>query len=128
MTILRRRHKSDLSGDAKTELDKMATILKAHGDYTGSLRAFTDSKGTPAYNDALSGRRAEAAKAYLVGKGIAASRLSVEKRGESEPIAKNTEGDEGRRFNRRVELYVNDGKGTRAVTSVPPTIAPALKN
>ena len=49
-------------------------------------------------------------KAYLVSKGIAASRLTTEDKGESEPIADNTkngrDNPEGRAMNRRAELKV----------------------
>ena len=55
-------------------------------------------------------RRAQAVKAYLVSKGIAASRLSTEGKGETEPIADNTkngrDNPEGRAMNRRAELKV----------------------
>ena len=49
-------------------------------------------------------------KAYLVAKGVAASRLSTEGRGEREPIADNMkngrDNPEGRAMNRRAELKV----------------------
>jgi outer membrane protein OmpA-like peptidoglycan-associated protein/uncharacterized protein YegP (UPF0339 family) len=119
--------KSNIRGDAQAQLDKMASILKAHPEYTGSLRAFTDGKGTSAYNDALSGRRAEAAKAYLVAKGIDAKRITEEKNGMNAPVAQNTADDSGRKYNRRVELSVKDSKGNSSVISVPPTIAAGLQ-
>jgi chitodextrinase len=63
----------------------------------------TDNVGTEAYNMGLSKRRAEAVRNYLIAKGIAANRLSVSWKGESQPIAPNTT-EEGRAQNRRVEV------------------------
>ena len=74
------------------------------------IEGHTDSIGSDSYNQALSERRAQAVKAYLVSKGISATRLSTEGKGESEPIADNTkngrDNPEGRAMNRRAELKV----------------------
>ena len=76
----------------------------------------TDSIGSDSYNQRLSIRRVEAVKAYLVSKGIPASRIQAEGRGEREPVAPNTTGGrdnpEGRAKNRRVVIEV---VGTRTV-------------
>jgi OOP family OmpA-OmpF porin len=71
----------------------------------------TDSVGSDAYNQRLSLRRAEAVKAYIVSKGVAASRVYTEGKGESQPIADNSSA-EGRAKNRRVTVEV---VGTRTV-------------
>ena len=64
----------------------------------------TDSKGTDAYNMALGMRRAVAVRDKLIEFGLDPSRiLSVESRGESEPIAPN-DTDQGRFENRRIEF------------------------
>lgn len=65
----------------------------------------TDSTGPEAYNMKLSLRRAEAVKAYLVSKGVPASRIFVEGKGETQPVATNAT-REGRAQNRRVEIEV----------------------
>ena len=63
----------------------------------------TDSKGTDAYNMALGMRRAVAVRDKLIEFGLDPSRiLSVESRGESEPIAPN-DTEQGRFENRRIE-------------------------
>ena len=64
----------------------------------------TDSKGTDAYNMALGMRRANAVKDKLLEFGLDPARvLSVESRGESEPIAPN-DTEQGRFENRRIEF------------------------
>ena len=64
----------------------------------------TDSKGSDAYNMALGMRRAVAVRDKLIEFGLDPSRiLSVESRGESEPIAPN-DTEQGRFENRRIEF------------------------
>ena len=64
----------------------------------------TDSKGSDAYNMALGMRRAVAVRDKLLEFGLNPARiLSVESRGESEPIAPN-DTDQGRFENRRIEF------------------------
>ena len=72
----------------------------------------TDSIGTDAYNQKLSLRRAEAVKATSVSKGVEASRVYTEGKGETQPIADNKT-SEGRAKNRRVTVEV---VGSRMVT------------
>ena len=72
----------------------------------------TDSIGSDAVNDALSLRRAEAVKAWLVGAGIPPAVVFAEGRGRHEPVAPNTLPDgrdnpAGRAQNRRVQLIAS---------------------
>jgi OOP family OmpA-OmpF porin len=71
----------------------------------------TDSIGSAAYNQKLSMRRAEAVKAYLISKGIPGERISIDGKGETQPVADNKT-KEGRAQNRRVEVEIT---GTRQV-------------
>ncbi|MEY4926587.1 MAG: hypothetical protein RI894_1023 [Bacteroidota bacterium] len=108
--------RADLRLDSKQQLERLQVLLRQHPEWSVELRAHTDSKGTDAYNNALSKRRADRSKNYLVGLGIAASRIRTAIFGESKPIAKNetTDGrdlEAGRQFNRRVEFYIIDGEG-----------------
>ena len=73
-------------------------------DMRVSIIGHTDSKGSDAYNMALGMRRANAVKDKLLEFGLDPARiLSVESRGESEPIAPN-DTDQGRFENRRIEF------------------------
>ncbi|CAN7614757.1 OmpA family protein [Pseudoduganella sp. LjRoot289] len=71
-----------------------------------------DAVGTDAYNQKLSLRRAEAVKAYIMGKGVDAARIYTEGKGEAQPVADNKTAA-GRASNRRVTVEV---VGTRTAT------------
>lgn len=72
----------------------------------------SDSSGSDASNLIASRKRAEAARDYLVQKGVAAERITVIALGEARPIAPNRKLDgsddpEGRDKNRRIEIKVD---------------------
>ena len=123
--------KSDLRSASQAELDKLASILKENPDYVAVLKANTDFKGSDAYNEALSTRRASNSKAYLVKKGIDGARIKTTMNGEKDPIAKNAIGnkdtEQGRQFNRRVELYVQDKTGKNICESISPAVPADLQ-
>ena len=106
--------KSTLRPDAVSILGEAAEILKRYPDLRVEVAGHTDSKGTDAYNQKLSERRATAVYDYLTAQGVAASRLTGPVGyGESRPIAPNTNADgsdnpEGRAKNRRTELNVQN--------------------
>jgi OOP family OmpA-OmpF porin len=89
--------------------DGMARIDEAMGKLAGVdlemviATGHTDSIGTDAYNQKLSERRAAAVKAYLVSKGIPASKITTIGKGETQPVATNKTA-EGRQKNRRVDI------------------------
>ena len=64
---------------------------------------YTDDRGNAAKNVKLSAARAAAVKAYLVGKGVAADRVTTKGAGSANPIGDNKT-DAGRAQNRRVEI------------------------
>lgn len=106
------------AADAFFDFDK--AVLKAEGkakldDLVGKLTGIsleviiavghTDATGADGYNQALSVKRSEAVKAYLVSKGIEKNRVYTEGKGEAQPVADNKT-KEGRSKNRRVEIEV----------------------
>jgi outer membrane protein OmpA-like peptidoglycan-associated protein len=98
--------KSVLVASGKKELD---IIVKYLADYTGfnvTATGFTDNSGDEKFNQALSEKRAAAAKTYLVSKGVDASRITTNGKGESDPVADNKTA-EGRKKNRRVEFSID---------------------
>jgi len=98
--------KSELRPAAIRELNRLAAELKAKPDAKARIVGHCDAIGSDAYNDALSLRRAEAAKRYLMEThGIAPGRINIIGRGKREPAAPN-ETPEGRQFNRRGEFTI----------------------
>jgi OOP family OmpA-OmpF porin len=112
------KHKVTLQGDALfdfnkstlkpkdiAELNETIDKVRKDGITTVSITAtgHTDNVGTDAYNDKLSLRRAQAVKDYLVSKGVDANKISVEGKGERQPVASNKT-KEGRAKNRRVDI------------------------
>ncbi len=102
--------KSVLKPEGKAKLDDLVDKVKGINLEVIIAVGHTDSVGTDGYNQALSVRRAEAVKSYLVSKGIEKNRVYTEGKGEKQPVADNKTA-EGRAKNRRVEIEV---VGTRA--------------
>jgi OOP family OmpA-OmpF porin len=97
--------KAVLKPEGKAKLDELVGKLKVVDLEVVIAIGHTDSIGSKAYNQKLSVRRADAVKAYLVSKGIEASRIHTEGKGEMQPVADNKT-KEGRAKNRRVEIEV----------------------
>jgi len=95
--------KAELTEASRSVLDGVAVQLQAYPEVRVEVAGHTDSTNTEPYNQALSERRAEAVRAYLESRGVAAERMTAHGYGESVPIADNTT-FEGRTLNRRVEL------------------------
>ncbi len=97
--------KSVLKPEGKAKLADLVSKLQGTDIEVIVATGHTDWTGTDAYNMKLSMRRAKAVKAFLVSKGIPASRIYTEGKGESQPVADNRT-REGRAKNRRVEVEV----------------------
>jgi OOP family OmpA-OmpF porin len=86
-------------------LDRVVKLLQDNPGLKIVIIGHTDNIGKREKNIELSHARAESVKAYLVGKGIAADRLSAEGRGPDEPLEDNAT-KAGRAANRRIEFQV----------------------
>jgi outer membrane protein OmpA-like peptidoglycan-associated protein len=100
---------AELRPEDRELLSRIAGILLTSQDYTVSVNGHTDDVGTDAYNQALSERRAQAVRDYLVKAGLPAGILSVTGHGKSLPLVKGTS-EEARARNRRVELGIASTK------------------
>ncbi|MBU2926651.1 OmpA family protein [Winogradskyella psychrotolerans] len=88
-------------------LQSMVSIFKEYPQANFSLEGHTDSDGSKSMNQALSERRANAVRDYLIANGISADRLTAAGFGESNPIASNST-RAGKKENRRVEVKLKN--------------------
>ena len=123
---------AELTEAARAEL---ATILRSPQIAQGGeivLRGHSDAGGSDEANMRASQGRAEAIAAFLVDGGVAEDRIEIIAFGEQNPVAPNalpdgTPNEEGRRENRRVEIYVAAPDGPEAPAAAEePTIAETL--
>jgi len=97
--------RADLSPSFKEMLDGIAMTMKDNPSYNLNVTGHADDRASEEYNMNLSQERANAVKAYLVSKGIAASRVTTTAVGETQP--KNPlHTVEARAENRRVQFDV----------------------
>ncbi len=82
----------EVRGDARETLDKQAAWLGRYPQIRVRIEGNCDERGTREYNFALGARRAEAVKAYLVERGVPASRIDTISYGKEKPLYP-TEGD-----------------------------------
>ena len=80
--------KAVLRSEGKAKLDELAAKIKDIKLEVIIAVGHADRFGTDKYNQKLSEKRAEAVKAYLVGKGIEPNRVYTEGKGKKQPITK----------------------------------------
>ncbi len=91
---------SVLSDSAKRVLDEKVAVFRANPDMGIVIVGHSDLIGASDYNMSLGSRRAAAAKAYLVSRGIAEDRVLIESRGMTQPTT-SSPGVDGQAPNRR---------------------------
>ena len=96
---------SALRSASKTTLREMADVFDKYPNTIISVQGHADSRGTEAYNQRLSVRRADSVADYLQNLGVNNNRLETLGFGESQPKASNATA-EGRQENRRVEIHI----------------------
>lgn len=95
----------DIKPGLRPVLDQFAQGLAQQPTMEVRIVGHTDNIGSHAVNDPLSVNRAQSARDYLVSRGVSASRISIDGRGEREPIADNAT-EAGRARNRRIEMFL----------------------
>jgi OmpA-OmpF porin, OOP family len=86
-------------------LDQVAKVMLENPSYNLAINGHTDNVGDPGKNLQLSIDRAKSVKAYLMGKGVAESRLTSNGYGDTQPKVSNATA-KGKATNRRVEFLV----------------------
>lgn len=79
--------RSTLRSDARTTLERQAAWLAKWSANNVQVAGNCDERGTQAYNIALGNRRANAARDFLVAKGVAAGRITTISFGKDRPTA-----------------------------------------
>lgn len=103
--------KSNITSQAAFELDKLVQIMNKYPEMVISASSHTDSRGSAAYNQKLSDRRAKTTVQYVISKGIDKSRITGVGKGESEPkvdCGSNCT-EEQHQLNRRSEFVITSG-------------------
>lgn len=115
---------AELNVPARESLARFSGVVASYPDLRFKIEGHTDDVGTDATNNELSLQRAISVRDYLIGQGVAASKIDVEGLGSSHPIADNRT-VLGRARNRRVELVISGGLLT---TEAGQSVAAARKD
>lgn len=76
-----------LTPEGQNILRSQAQWLQQYGQVTIQVEGHADERGTREYNIALSARRAETVKNYLIAQGVSASRISTIAFGKERPVS-----------------------------------------
>ncbi|SHI74520.1 Outer membrane protein OmpA [Tangfeifania diversioriginum] len=104
---------SNLSADARNNLDKLVVVLNNYPDTNIEIQGHTDSTGSESYNQRLSEQRAGSVSDYLVQNGISNRRITEIGMGELYPKYTN-DTEEGRAQNRRVDFLITANEKMKA--------------
>jgi outer membrane protein OmpA-like peptidoglycan-associated protein len=99
--------RADLKAGAAGNLSKLVAFLTKYPERVVTIEGYTDSIGGDDYNQALSQRRADSVRSYLVRAGIDSGRLTTAGMGKNDPVAGNDSAI-GRQQNRRVAVIINN--------------------
>jgi outer membrane protein OmpA-like peptidoglycan-associated protein len=117
--VLFRSGSFELLPGARERLAKVSGIVLAYPSLHVDVEGHTDSVGGDEYNQALSERRAQSVRDYLVQQGISQYAVQAHGFGKTAPIASN-DTPEGRQQNRRVELVLSGDAIGSAVDEITP--------
>ena len=78
---------SSINAAGQTTLARQAQWLQQYRNYPVTIEGHADERGTREYNLALGARRANAARDFLISKGIAANRIKTISYGKERPVA-----------------------------------------
>ena len=105
-TVFFKHNSNQLPQQTLDTLDRIIDLAADHPIPAITITGYTDSHGDKLYNVMLSTERANRVKAYLVQRGVPASKIKVFGKGPENPIESNAT-LEGRKKNRRVEIELS---------------------
>ncbi len=117
--------RSAIKSSERPKLEAAAQYLKDHPQHRLLLEGHCDWRGTAEYNMGLGERRAEAAKQWLTGHGVDASRLETSSKGSLEAIKNGTEDQMAK--DRRVEIIILKKPGAGAAAAAADASAGAAQ-
>jgi outer membrane protein OmpA-like peptidoglycan-associated protein len=91
-------------------MDRVAAFMNDNPMVNVRIEGYTDSTGSPDFNQVLSQNRASAAAVALQSRGVSSNRITPVGKGQELPVATNAT-SAGRQQNRRVELVFSDNSG-----------------
>ena len=102
--------KSNIRYDAAVDLSKIVEVMKEYPKMKIAIKSHTDSRGSDAYNLALSDRRAKSTLEWMVKQGISRDRLTAKGYGETQLVNGCSNGvpctEEEHQQNRRSEFII----------------------
>ncbi len=104
-SVLFKSGESSLLASANNRLGQVADALLANRESSLVVEGHTDSQGSDSSNMALSQRRADTVRNFLIGRGYPGDLIMARGVGEGSPVADNATA-EGRSNNRRVEIII----------------------
>jgi outer membrane protein OmpA-like peptidoglycan-associated protein len=102
----------DIKPNLRPILDQFAQGLAQQQSTEVRIIGHTDNVGSDGLNNTLSVNRAQSARDYLVVRGVNSSRISIDGRGEREPLADNAT-ESGRARNRRIDIFLAERSVSR---------------
>lgn len=113
-----------IRSDAAGELDLVAQVMRLDPSIKIDLRSHTDSRASVEYNDALSQRRANSTRKYLMEQGISGDRMTSKGYGERQLINQCGDGvecsEEQHQLNRRTEFIITDCQDCGSIVQQAP--------
>ncbi len=120
--------KYSLRTDAQQQLESLVKLFMENLTFSVEFKGHADGHGTTSYNQMLSQRRAETAQHFVKTHGISPLRIKATAYGKEMPIAlnerKGRDCPEGRKYNRRVEIFIYDVEGNVLNAYVEPIAVP----
>jgi len=98
---------ASLKATSAANIDKIAGFMTRYPDRSAIVEGHTDNMGDDDFNLDLARERAFSVRTALIARGVDGSRITINSRGESAPVADNNTAA-GRQKNRRVEVIFPD--------------------